>query len=97
MATFDFRELPDGQLLNRKWALLHASARVEAAGRPPERLTEPLVGTWAHFRGRMTGADFAALLFEDAAVLHPIAFGALGEPIKSDAPDAGGDQHDNDR
>jgi len=93
VATFDFRELTDDQLPSGKWAaaLLHALARDEAAGRRPERLIEPRLGTWTRFRGRLTEADLIALLFEDAAVLHPIPFdpAALGEPIKSDPlPDA---------
>ncbi len=65
-------------------ALLHALARDEAAGRRPERLTEPRLGTWSRFRGRLTATDLVALLFEDAAVLHPVPFdpSAVGGPIR---------------
>ena len=59
-----------------KWtaALLHALAREEALGRRSQRLTEPGLATWARFKGRLTSTDLAALLFEDAAVIHPIPF-----------------------
>lgn len=55
-------------------ALLAALARDEAAGRRQKRLTEPNLATWARFRGRLTAADLACLLFEDGAVTHPIPF-----------------------
>jgi hypothetical protein len=60
------------------WAasLVHALARDEVAGRRPERLTEPRLATWSRFRGRLTATDLIALLFEDAAVLHPVPFDA---------------------
>lgn len=63
-------------------ALLLALARDESAGRRPARLTEPQLATWTRFRGRLTSTDLLALLFEDAAVLHPIPFNpaALGAP-----------------
>ena len=54
--------------------LLHSLARDEQAGRRPQRLTEAGLGTWTRFSGRLTAADFVALLFEDAAVLSPIPF-----------------------
>jgi hypothetical protein len=40
--------------------------------------------TWSRFRGRLTNADFLALLFEDAAVIHRIPFdpAALGGPVR---------------
>ncbi len=55
-------------------ALVSALARDEAAGRRPQRLTEPRMATWSRFRGRMTATDLLALLFEDAAVLHHMPF-----------------------
>jgi hypothetical protein len=55
-------------------ALLVALARDETAGRRAQRVTEPGLGTWARFRGRLTATDFLDLLFEDAAVLHHIPF-----------------------
>src|SRR5262245_33718745 len=74
------------------WAasLVHALARDEAAGRRPVRLTEPGLATWKRFRGRLTASDFLALLFEDAAVAHPVPFepSVLGEPALQ-APLAG--------
>lgn len=68
-------------------ALLHALARDEAAGRRPERLIEPRLGTWNRFRGRLTATDFLSLLFEDAAVLHPVPFDAavIGGPLRIDS------------
>lgn len=57
-------------------ALVQALARDEAAGRRGARLTEPGLATWQRFRGRLTAADFIALLFEDAAVLHSVPFNA---------------------
>ena len=59
-------------------ALLHALAREEAAGRKPQRLTEPGMATWSRFKGRLGPADFLRLLCEDAAVLHPVPFGGRG-------------------
>lgn len=91
MATFDFRGLTEDQLPSGKWAaaLLYALARDEAYGRRPERLTEPRLGTWTRFRGRLTEMDLLELLFEDAAVLHPVPFdpAAVGGPIRLDIPD----------
>ena len=56
-------------------ALLLALLREEAAGRrSPPILLEAGRPTWARFRGRLTSRDLLALLFEDAAVLHPIPF-----------------------
>ena len=55
-------------------ALLVALARDEAAGRRTQRVTEPGLGTWARFRGRLNATDFLDLLFEDAAVLHRVPF-----------------------
>jgi len=55
-------------------ALFVALAREEAVGRRAERITEPGLGTWARFRGRLTATDFVDLLFEDAAVLHRVPF-----------------------
>lgn len=55
-------------------ALLHGLAREEARGRTPRRLTEPDRATWERFRGRLGAADLLELLFEDAAVLHPVPF-----------------------
>jgi hypothetical protein len=85
MAALDLTGLSTEQRLTGAWAaaLLHALAREEAAGRRPERLTEPRLGTWNRFRGRLMATDFLTLLFEDAAVLHPIPFdpAALGEPL----------------
>lgn len=72
-------------------ALVHALARDEAAGRRPERLTEPRQDTWRRFRGRLTATDFLSLLFEDAAVLHRIPFdpAAVGGSVRPEAlPDA---------
>lgn len=57
-------------------ALTHALAREEAAGRRPARLTEPGLATWDRFRGRLRPEDLLRILFEDAAVLHPVPFDA---------------------
>ena len=67
-------------------ALLQALVREEAAGRQPQRLTEPGLSTWSRFRGRLTSKDLVALLFEDAAVLYPIPFdcAAVGGPVDLD-------------
>lgn len=76
MPSLDLSELTNEQRPSGTWAaaLLHAIARDEAAGRRPQRLTEPKLDTWKRFRGRLTSADFVALLLEDAAVLHPVPF-----------------------
>jgi hypothetical protein len=88
MHSLDVANLTDEQRPTGIWAaaLLHALARDEAAGRRPQRLTEPKLDTWSRFRGRLTNADFTMLLFEDAAVLHPIPFdpSTLGGPIQPD-------------
>jgi hypothetical protein len=78
VADFELQDIPAAQLPSAKWAaaLLYALARDEAAGRLPARLTETRLGTWSRFRGRLTATDFAALLFEDAAVIHPVPFDA---------------------
>ena len=85
MPSFDVGSLTDTQRPTGLWAaaLLHALARDEAAGRRPQRLTEPKFDTWSRFRGRLTSADFVALLFEDAAVIHRVPFdqSMLGGPI----------------
>lgn len=67
-------------------ALLHALARDEVAGRRSPRVTESKLDTWRRFRGRLTSADFVSLLFEDAAVIHPIPFdaAAVGGAISVD-------------
>lgn len=64
-------------------ALLQAIARDEAAGRRPRRLTEPDLATWKGFRGRLEASDLVEILFQDAAVLHPIPFApdALGGAV----------------
>lgn len=83
---FDVAALKDDQRPTGLWAasLLHAIAREEAAGRRTQRLTEPKLGTWNRFRGRLGSVDLIALLFEDAAVIHRIPFdaSALGTPIR---------------
>jgi hypothetical protein len=88
MPALDLSALSAEQKPTGAWAaaLLHALARDEAAGRRPERLTEPRLGTWNRFRGRLTATDFLTLLFEDAAVLHPIPFDAtvVGGPLQID-------------
>jgi hypothetical protein len=73
MAVLELTGVSDDQRATGAWAaaLLLALARDEAAGRRSERLTEPRLATWTRFRGRLGAADFVALLFEDAAVLHP--------------------------
>ena len=78
MTTLDVAGLTDEQRPTGAWAasLLHALARDEAAGRRSRRLTEPNLATWTRFRGRLTSVDLAALLFEDAAVLHRVPFDA---------------------
>src|SRR5262245_21367266 len=88
MRSLDLANLTDEQRPTGVWAaaLLHALARDEAAGRRPQRLTEPKLDTWSRFRGRLTNVDFAMLLFEDAAVIHRIPFdpSTLGGPIQPD-------------
>jgi hypothetical protein len=88
MPSLDVGNLTNEQRPAGVWAaaLLHALARDEAAGRRPQRLTEPKFDTWSRFRGRLTSADFVALLFEDAAVIHRIPFdpSTLGGPIQLD-------------
>jgi hypothetical protein len=76
MPVLDLSGLSNEERATGEWAaaLLHALARDEVAGRRPERLTERRLGTWNRFRGRLTATDFVGLLFEDAAVLHPIPF-----------------------
>ena len=78
MAGLDVSDLAKGLLPTGTWAaaLLHAIARDEAAGRRPARVTEPKLDTWTRFRGRLSSADFVSLLFEDAAIIHPIPFDA---------------------
>jgi hypothetical protein len=86
MPSLDVAGLTSDQQPTGAWAaaLLHALARDEAAGRRPQRLTEPQLATWKRFHGRLTAADFVALLFEDAAVLHRIPFDSsvLGAPLQ---------------
>jgi hypothetical protein len=76
MASLDVSRLEPHQLATGTWAavLLHSLARDEAAGRRPQRLTEPNLATWSRFHGRLTAGDLVALLFEDAAVLHRVPF-----------------------
>ena len=76
MPGLDVSRLAPDQRPTGIWAatLLHALARDEAAGRRPQRLTEPNLATWSRFRGRLTAGDLVALLFEDAAVLHRVPF-----------------------
>lgn len=88
MPDFDFSGVGDDQRAACVWAasLLHAIAREEAAGRRPQRLTEPKLDTWSRFRGRLTSVDLVALLFEDAAVIHRVPFdaSAVGGPFTWD-------------
>lgn len=69
-------------------ALLHALARDETAGRRPARLTEPALGTWQRFRGRLGSGDLLRLLSEDAAVGYPIPFsvadGSVADAVVDD-------------
>lgn len=76
MPIFDISSLTDEERPTGVWAaaLLHAIARDEAAGRRTQRLTEPKLDTWSRFRGRLTSVDLVSLLFEDAAVIHPVPF-----------------------
>jgi hypothetical protein len=89
MADLDLSGLTAEQRPTGAWAaaLVHALARDEAAGRRPERLTEPRQDTWRRFRGRLTATDFLALLFEDAAVLHRVPFdpAAVGGSVRPEA------------
>lgn len=55
-------------------ALTHALARDEAHGRRPPRLTESGLATWSRFKGRLGSEELLRILFEDAAVLHPVPF-----------------------
>lgn len=74
--TFNLDALNTEQRPTALWtaSLLYAIAREEAKGRRKRRLSEPALETWNRFRGRLKFADFIALLFEDAAVIHPIPF-----------------------
>lgn len=76
MATLELGDLLTSLRPDGAWAagLLYALARDEAAGRRPQRLTEPGLATWKRFKGRLNSRDLLSLLFEDAAVLHPIPF-----------------------
>lgn len=78
MPSLDVSSLTEAQRPTGIWAaaLLHAIARDETAGRRTLRLTESKLDTWTRFRGRLEGADFVSLLFEDAAVIHPVPFDA---------------------
>jgi hypothetical protein len=87
-AMLEVGGLSADQRASGTWAagLLHALARDEAAGRCPRRLTEPGLATWNRFRGRLSATDLVALLFEDAAVIHPVPFdaAALGGALRAD-------------
>lgn len=74
--SLPLRDLPAGQRPTALYAaaLTHALARDEAAGRRPVRLTEAGLATWSRFKGRLASADLLRILFEDAAVLHPVPF-----------------------
>lgn len=76
MDPLDVSTLPEDIRPTASWAsaLLVALARDEAAGRRTARLTEPGLGTWTRFRGRLGASDLLDLLFEDAAVLHRVPF-----------------------
>lgn len=76
MTSLDISSLNADQRPTGAWAaaLLHAVAREEAIGRRPNRVTEAGLATWARFRGRLKAKDLLALLFEDAAVIHPVPF-----------------------
>lgn len=77
MLAPDVSALPPALRPTGAWtlSLLHALAREETLGRSPLRLLEPERSTWNRFRGRLSLADFVALLFEDTAVVAPIPFG----------------------
>lgn len=97
MPSLDLSTLTNDERASGTWAaaLLHAIARDEAAGRRPQRLTEPRLDTWTRFRGRLTSADLVALLLEDAAVLHRVPFDAstLGADIDpARVPEAAADR-----
>jgi hypothetical protein len=70
-------------------ALLHALARDEAAGRRPQRLTEPGQATWQRFRGRLGSGELLRLLAEDGAVVYPVPFDCarLGSGLRFDGID----------
>jgi hypothetical protein len=76
MSTLEVGGLAEHLRATGAWALslLLALARDESLGRRPARLTEPKLGTWARFKGRLTSADLLAMVFEDAAVLHRVPF-----------------------
>ncbi len=88
MPSLDVARVPPEAKDTAVWAaaLLHALAREEAAGRRPQRITEPRLGTWSRFRGRLTTNDLLALLFEDEAVLRSVPFdaSAIGAPLQID-------------
>lgn len=88
MPSFDLSGLSEEQRPTGVWvaSLLHAIAREEAAGRRTQRLTEPKLDTWSRFRGRLTSVDLVSLLFEDAAVIHPVPFdpSAVGGPLRAE-------------
>lgn len=88
MPGLDVSTLADNERPTGAWAaaLLHALARDEATGRRRPRLTEPKLDTWTRFRGRLTSVDLIALLFEDAAVTHPVPFDpdVLGGSLRLD-------------
>jgi len=88
MPAFDVSSVVAELQPTATWAasLLHALARDEVAGRRPQRLTEPHLSTWTRFKGRLTTADFLALVFEDEAVLHQVPFdsGTVGGSIRID-------------
>jgi hypothetical protein len=47
----------------------------------------PKLDTWTRFRGRLTSVDLVALLFEDAAVIHPCpSIPRRGRPAAPRAP-----------
>lgn len=88
MPALDLSVTPEDVRPVASWAsaLLVALARDEVAGRRIQRLTEPGLGTWTRFRGRLTATDLLDLVFEDAAVLHRVPFdpAALDESLRLD-------------
>lgn len=76
MLSLPIRDLPASQRPTALFAaaLTHALARDEAHGRRPPRLTEAGLATWSRFKGRLGSEDLLRILFEDAAVLHPVPF-----------------------